>query len=58
MLLLLIATLTCFAFWKIFIGGRKGRLIDKIPGPKAYPIIGNFFDVRKPTDRKFFFNEI
>lgn len=54
MLLLVIAAVTLLVFWKLFVSSRKERLIDKIPGPKTYPIIGNFFDIHKPTDRKFY----
>ena len=42
----------CFFHWNIR-GGRKGKLIAKIPGPPAIPLLGNTLNFMGPLGKKF-----
>lgn len=46
----LLAVFTCLVIYKLLGGSRKERIINKLPGPRAYPIVGNMLTRISPLD--------
>lgn len=34
------------------------KQLDKIPGPRAYPIVGNLLDILVPVNSKYLFDSV